>query len=123
MAPRDAIPSVREFLQIDVELVGGVLRSPDQSAHPENAELDFIAARDEPRRRGGYIGAVGVMLSEQSAGTRAGRNWRRIIARRRRARPGPRFRVSRLRFARPFSRSEEHTSELQSPCNLVCRLL
>src|ERR1039457_3729384 len=24
---------------------------------------------------------------------------------------------------RPDSRSEEHTSELQSPCNLVCRLL
>src|SRR2546426_7604337 len=24
---------------------------------------------------------------------------------------------------RGFSRSEEHTSELQSPCNLVCRLL
>src|SRR5256885_7646117 len=23
----------------------------------------------------------------------------------------------------PFVRSEEHTSELQSPCNLVCRLL
>src|SRR5688500_8793751 len=27
------------------------------------------------------------------------------------------------RFARPLERSEEHTSELQSPCNLVCRLL
>src|SRR5256885_16988257 len=25
--------------------------------------------------------------------------------------------------ARPAQRSEEHTSELQSPCNLVCRLL
>src|SRR5256885_10608724 len=25
--------------------------------------------------------------------------------------------------ARPLWRSEEHTSELQSPCNLVCRLL
>src|ERR1039457_5898491 len=25
--------------------------------------------------------------------------------------------------ARHFGRSEEHTSELQSPCNLVCRLL
>src|SRR6266446_10229404 len=25
--------------------------------------------------------------------------------------------------AMPFLRSEEHTSELQSPCNLVCRLL
>src|SRR2546426_1012945 len=24
---------------------------------------------------------------------------------------------------RPVQRSEEHTSELQSPCNLVCRLL
>src|ERR1039457_1603629 len=23
----------------------------------------------------------------------------------------------------PYHRSEEHTSELQSPCNLVCRLL
>src|SRR5688500_19769093 len=31
----------------------------------------------------------------------------------------PNERTSFLRFAR----SEEHTSELQSPCNLVCRLL
>src|SRR3989454_2262809 len=27
------------------------------------------------------------------------------------------------RAGRPDLRSEEHTSELQSPCNLVCRLL
>src|SRR2546426_8264253 len=27
------------------------------------------------------------------------------------------------RSNRPEDRSEEHTSELQSPCNLVCRLL
>src|SRR5256885_12557525 len=27
------------------------------------------------------------------------------------------------RLAPPWFRSEEHTSELQSPCNLVCRLL
>src|SRR6201994_4579798 len=26
-------------------------------------------------------------------------------------------------FSSPANRSEEHTSELQSPCNLVCRLL
>src|SRR2546426_7479859 len=33
--------------------------------------------------------------------------------------------VRRRRFERwkPAERSEEHTSELQSPCNLVCRLL
>src|SRR5256885_7414874 len=29
----------------------------------------------------------------------------------------------RLAEAPSFGRSEEHTSELQSPCNLVCRLL
>src|SRR5256885_12709245 len=35
--------------------------------------------------------------------------------------PGDRLR-RRLHFPEP-DRSEEHTSELQSPCNLVCRLL
>src|SRR5256885_13049044 len=41
----------------------------------------------------------------------------------------PRFALRRHRLARGFRphkfhlRSEEHTSELQSPCNLVCRLL
>src|SRR2546426_4041916 len=28
-----------------------------------------------------------------------------------------------LQFGLKYVRSEEHTSELQSPCNLVCRLL
>src|SRR5256885_4943374 len=32
-------------------------------------------------------------------------------------------RVGARRRARLMGRSEEHTSELQSPCNLVCRLL
>src|SRR5256885_12297786 len=32
-------------------------------------------------------------------------------------------RSPRGRGAPPADRSEEHTSELQSPCNLVCRLL
>src|SRR3989454_2621654 len=31
--------------------------------------------------------------------------------------------ASRARRTDSFQRSEEHTSELQSPCNLVCRLL
>src|SRR2546426_8968855 len=34
-----------------------------------------------------------------------------------------RFRHSSQPSQVPRSRSEEHTSELQSPCNLVCRLL
>src|SRR5207248_7024625 len=32
-------------------------------------------------------------------------------------------RTKLLRFSFPWSRSEEHTSELQSPYDLVCRLL
>src|SRR2546426_2446533 len=31
--------------------------------------------------------------------------------------------VGRQDLSPPWDRSEEHTSELQSPCNLVCRLL
>src|SRR5256885_10123332 len=31
--------------------------------------------------------------------------------------------IARARAIQTFRRSEEHTSELQSPCNLVCRLL
>src|SRR5205807_8402972 len=34
-----------------------------------------------------------------------------------------RVRQARSRTLRCEQRSEEHTSELQSPCNLVCRLL
>src|SRR5256885_3881988 len=37
---------------------------------------------------------------------------------------GYRWRRTNYRSERPhIQRSEEHTSELQSPCNLVCRLL
>src|SRR5256885_10059916 len=41
----------------------------------------------------------------------------------RRARPPELPEVGELEAVRHFTRSEEHTSELQSPCNLVCRLL
>src|SRR2546426_5642391 len=34
-----------------------------------------------------------------------------------------RERADAVLVQRPGDRSEEHTSELQSPCNLVCRLL
>src|SRR5256885_2905016 len=40
------------------------------------------------------------------------------------ASPNPReVQNSMFKRRRALSRSEEHTSELQSPCNLVCRLL
>src|SRR2546426_7590895 len=49
---------------------------------------------------------------------------RRFRSRRRSGRNRPATpRRARRRPTRALSRSEEHTSELQSPCNLVCRLL
>src|SRR3989454_6234312 len=63
------------------------------------------------------------------AAARQERASRRNLARRRHRRdPLPRRRDPRKgaqdhRRADPRPRSEEHTSELQSPCNLVCRLL
>src|SRR5256885_8691174 len=40
-----------------------------------------------------------------------------------RPRTGSRNSPSRIEERKNNGRSEEHTSELQSPCNLVCRLL
>src|SRR2546426_6092221 len=40
-----------------------------------------------------------------------------------RRRCDPRAELARCHSPRSRRRSEEHTSELQSPCNLVCRLL
>src|SRR5688500_20095096 len=58
---------------------------------------------------------------------------RRVLRQRRRRSLGDRVPPARARRPRadlrpglavqPRGRSEEHTSELQSPCNLVCRLL
>src|SRR2546426_7865545 len=44
------------------------------------------------------------------------------VHRRRDGHPGQHG-LAHLRLLFPAPRSEEHTSELQSPCNLVCRLL
>src|ERR1039457_2274021 len=37
--------------------------------------------------------------------------------------PARKLRIPYFALHRTCNRSEEHTSELQSPCNLVCRLL
>src|SRR5256885_10848440 len=59
---------------------------------------------------------------------RAPAHWARGSVHRRRHRRGHERHLRRAQFAVDdnddrFLRSEEHTSELQSPCNLVCRLL
>src|SRR2546430_9376690 len=60
--------------------------------------------------------------SHEAAGL-LGRPWHRLGARPPRPRRVARRRVRRRRTRRNVPRSEEHTSELQSQSNLVCRLL
>src|SRR5256885_4978372 len=77
----------------------------------------FLSLRVDPPGRAWDAGAAQATVFRGRAGARArGRAARGAGAARGRARPpaGARARVAR---------SEEHTSELQSPCNLVCRLL
>src|SRR3989454_5685075 len=57
------------------------------------------------------------------AGSRVGGPGRRVLRRGRRRPPRPVRRERWQRVLEHVARSEEHTSELQSPCNLVCRLL
>src|SRR2546426_4396443 len=63
-------------------------------------------------------------LFRSHAGTRREQNigCRGVIVQCARREQGKGFEVSLL-FLDLSKRSEEHTSELQSPCNLVCRLL
>src|SRR2546426_6938759 len=68
----------------------------------------LIVARSRTRARAGYpAGPVALCFPERAAGE--------VI----RAGTAPERQLEDL----VRGRSEEHTSELQSPCNLVCRLL
>src|SRR5256885_7077820 len=63
--------------------------------------------------RWGRRGSVSGLATEHQARRRRG-SWRQRVA----------LQIEGFEFSRAASaRSEEHTSELQSPCNLVCRLL
>src|SRR5688500_20129840 len=73
------------------------LPAPRSFPTRRSSDLDLVRQADPERR----FHALG----DRKAGTPRGLNARWEVGR---------------RF---FRRSEEHTSELQSPCNLVCRLL
>src|SRR5256885_11086672 len=84
-------------LHLEVPAIGGF-------THAETPEL--IGAHGPEWRHVGETHAIDEL--EQDAGKRACHDLLRSHA---------------ARFAPTAQRSEEHTSELQSPCNLVCRLL
>src|SRR2546426_2818401 len=85
-------------VQRRAQLRGASLRRPELC--PQALDLSSRSGRGAGRRE----------FLTQSLRLRTGRVLRRATRR---------FRLPHLRG----ERSEEHTSELQSPCNLVCRLL
>src|SRR5688500_19595607 len=94
--------------------------SPSRPASLSSHYFFFLLMRPPPSStlfpyttlfRSGAVVGGGVVICADSSSTRADS--------RRRSSAGSRPQLSE-RFS---ARSEEHTSELQSPCNLVCRLL
>src|SRR5205807_6124232 len=75
-----------------------------------SSDLHFHGSPVEPRDANG-LGA-GWLRSGRRSARRGGQGFA----------AGLRLLNNLLQFG-PVERSEEHTSELQSPCNLVCRLL
>src|SRR2546426_5070985 len=62
-------------------------------------------------------------LAAGSAPTRAATSCARLVPQRWASRSHTAVSIPARANGLPRTRSEEHTSELQSPCNLVCRLL
>src|ERR1039457_7446340 len=95
----------------------GLLETRSFSAMVEGADAMVKAAKVElvsfEKTGGGYVTAV---IRGDVAAVKAATDAGRTAA----SRVGELVAVHII--ARPH-RSEEHTSELQSPCNLVCRLL
>src|SRR5256885_160005 len=129
IATRDFQRARRQAEAADTARAGGLLRRQRSQAARDRAAAQRpvpLPTDAERRRRDGRAGAA-----------RPERRRPRARARRpRRPRHGGRYRLAaraaggaphaarRVPDRRPAAdRSEEHTSELQSPCNLVCRLL
>src|SRR2546426_4853724 len=77
------------------------------------------SVRAGPGPRAGRVIVVGAGLAGLAAAHELTRAGVEVTVLEARDRPGGRVHTLR----EPFSRSGEHTSELQSPCNLLCRLL
>src|SRR5688500_19792464 len=74
-----------------------------------------------PTRRSSDLGSLGGAAAREAAGQSGGtRSDSAVDAR---ARTAASVDARRRRSSGRGSRSEDHTSELQSPCKLVCRLL
>src|SRR5207248_9174961 len=102
-------------------LLHGVARPAERPSFPtrRSSDLSLMFGENEARRSTAPISSA-TPVSREIRTWRAAGSTRHLLPLRRSIRRAPRP-CSRARRER--SRSEEHTSELQSPYDLVCRLL
>src|SRR5256885_4796901 len=102
-----------------------MIRRPPRSTLFPYTPLFRSPAGDVQRLEDGNLDAVARQIARAGQAGRAGADDRGLLLRRgvdlRRLVPTSSHRGIGDKALQP--RSEEHTSELQSPCNLVCRLL
>src|SRR5205807_7984917 len=89
-------------------------RTEHASTHPSPSYRQLLFVVDPPPPTATLFPYTTLFRSPRARSHRASDS--RAMGQRRRQRSAPRFDDC-------GQRSEEHTSELQSPCNLVCRLL
>src|SRR5256885_13065201 len=98
-----------------------MIRRPPRSTLFPYTTLFRSVRHVRPHEDPGRTGLV--ILRATRRRQRLTRRWhqaaRRVVGRRR----GGMAQEAIAKVVNPHQRSEEHTSELQSPCNLVCRLL
>src|SRR5688500_19286962 len=87
-----------------------MLRPPPRSTLFPTRRSSDLRSRRAARTRTNRAGILRTEVAREAPDRAVGDNWRRQS-------PALAWDVPR------HGRSEEHTSELQSPCNLVCRLL
>src|SRR5256885_11936483 len=102
--PKEEASSIRRFIKKNLKI-----HAPASTRHARPAQLRGRRAPPELHARGRRTGADpgGGQPPDQGDGGTA----------------GPRPLHAQQPQHAAHARSEEHTSELQSPCNLVCRLL
>src|SRR2546426_9320207 len=93
----------------------GTADEPDILAQTDARDLARDERRRDPQPRGEEMRLLGIGDERREQLTL----WERL----RRAGRGDGLCAERGRSQGAEPRSEEHTSELQSPCNIVCRLL
>src|SRR6266850_857835 len=131
LAQLEVVRLRRDRVHLSIQLLDQEVQRPADRASPVQEQDQLLEVRAQPRQFFPHLGPEGGVLRVQLGAERLAlrRTARHELVegaaqyvREDRPRDPARRRLGVLRAHDARTRSEEHTSELQSPCNLVCRL-